>query len=714
MSYEQLKILHSSLLTAQCSMLTAKKKIMKKTLLLTLALLLSAMAFAQSHAFLNESFDGGSFPEDWTRLTVGKDNWTISSTNNAGGEANELMFYFMPPIYNNTSRIVTPALNMKDVNEVVVSFKHYLDNQINAYTLGIATSLDTINWNVAWEQQYEVSGRYEVFELISTPDFGNENVYFCLFFKGSSFTLNGWYFDDFVISSQDGLDLGMTSIDVPEMSNYGEHGIAFTVQNIGSTPITSFEAKYTIGDKVATETFTSDIETLAFQQFTFSENIYIVPGTYNVTVEIVSVNGNSDSNGSNNTLEKHIATGMGYAEKIPMIEHFSSSTCGPCVSANAMMLQVENENPGKYTYTKFPVKWPGLGDPYATNECKTRVDYYNVQNAPELYLDGVSQGYSVVTPDALNAAFGTPTYADIRGAFTVTGNTITVTADFMSYITMDSVRAYISVNEKTTTGNAIAIENGDNGETEFHHITMKMLNAPEGNIINIKAGEYKRLEFSYDMSKSFMEDINDLEVALWLQEHESKEIYNSHFAYEYTDHCYPVQNMKAEIILDCTGAVEINWEAPEKGNPTKYNIYIDGELIAENNADNLIYHSEDPQLIEKLNSRTHIAEVVAIYENNKTSVSVAKVFNGIWENVEENLATNNISVYPNPVNDKLYIVTEEEVKEVVVYDIYGRHQQLSAVSCQPSVIDVENLKSGIYFVKINTDKGNIVKRIIKQ
>ena len=682
---------------------------MKKTLLLTLALMFTAMTFAQGHAYLNESFDGGDFPEGWRKSEVGKVNWVISESANAGGEANELMFYFMPPLFNTTSRVITPALNLKDAKEVVVSFKHALDNQINPYTIGIATSLDTINWNVAWEQQYETSGRYEVFELISTPDLGNEKVYFCLFFTGSSFTLNGWYFDDFVISSQENLDLGMTSIDVPEMSNYGEHEVSFTVQNIGSAPITSFEAKYAIGDKVVTETFNTNIETLEFQQFTFSENIYIVPGTYNVSIEILSVNGNSDSNESNDALEKDIATGMGYASKIPMIEHFSSSTCGPCVSANAMMLQVEKDNAGKYTYTKYPVKWPGFGDPYATNECKTRVDYYGVNNAPELYLDGDLREYEIVTPEALNAAYGTPTYADVRGAFNVEGNIITVTADFMSYITMNNVRAYISVNEKTTTENA-----SSNGETEFHHITMKMLNNSEGNIINIKAGEYTRLEFSYDMEKSFMEEINDLEVALWLQNYETKEIYNSHFAYEYTDHCYPVKNMKAEIILDCTGAVEINWEAPEKGNPTKYNIYIDGELVAENNADNLIYHSEDPQLIEKLNSRTHIAEVVAVYENNKTSVSVAKVFNGIWENVEENIATNNISVYPNPVNDKLYIVTEDEVEDVVVYDIYGRHQQLSAVSCQPSVIDVENLKSGIYFVKINTDKGNIVKRIIKQ
>ena len=682
---------------------------MKKTLLLTLALMLTAMAFAQSHAYLNESFDGENFPEEWTRLSVGKDNWVISNSANAGGEANELMFYFMPPLFNETSRIVTPALNMKDANEVVVSFKHALDNQINSYTLGIATSLDTINWNVAWEQQYEASGRYEVFELISTPDLGNDNVYFCLFFKGSSFTLNGWYFDDFVITSQESLDLGMTSIDVPEMSNYGEHEVSFTVQNIGSSAITSFEAQYTINDIVVKETFNTNIETLDFQQFTFSEKIYIVPGTYNVNIEILSVNGQDDSNESNNVLEKSIATGMGYASRIPMIEHFSSSTCGPCVSANSMMLQVENENPGKYTYTKYPVKWPGLGDPYATNECKTRVDYYEVQNAPELYLDGTSQGYSVVTTDALNAAYGTPTYADIRGAFNVEGTIITVTADFMSYIAMDSVRAYISVNEKTTTENA-----STNGEKEFHHITMKMLESPEGNIINIKAGEYTRLEFSYDMEKSHMEEIDDLEVALWLQNYKTKEIYNSRFAYDYTSHCYPVQNMKAIEILDCTGAVEISWETPEKGNPIGYNIYINGKLIAENNSNELSYHSEDPQLIEEVRSGTSIAEVVAVYENNKTSVSVAKVLNGIWENVKENLATDNIKVYPNPVSDRLYIETETQALTIEIYDVYGRRQVTETPSHQGNVvIDVENLKSGIYFVKINTEKGNMVKRIIK-
>ena len=39
-------------------------------------------------------------------------------------------------------------------------------------------------------------------------------------------------------------------------------------------------------------------------------------------------------------------------------------------------------------------------------------------------------------------------------------------------------------------------------------------------------------------------------------------------------------------------------------------------------------------------------------------------------------ASSGFNIYPNPVHDKLYIETEAEVKEVVVYDVYGRVQNL--------------------------------------
>ena len=80
------------------------------------------------------------------------------------------------------------------------------------------------------------------------------------------------------------------------------------------------------------------------------------------------------------------------------------------------------------------------------------------------------------------------------------------------------------------------------------------------------------------------------------------------------------------------------------------------------------------------------------------------------EGVDE--LTASFRLYPNPVNDKLNIVTETEVEEVVVYDAFGRQQ--TTVNGQQSTVDVSNLNAGVYFVMIKTNEGVVVKRFIKQ
>ena len=80
------------------------------------------------------------------------------------------------------------------------------------------------------------------------------------------------------------------------------------------------------------------------------------------------------------------------------------------------------------------------------------------------------------------------------------------------------------------------------------------------------------------------------------------------------------------------------------------------------------------------------------------------------EGVDE--LTASFRLYPNPVNDKLNIVTETEVEEVVVYDAFGRQQ--TTVNGQQSTVDVSNLNVGVYFVMIKTNEGVVVKRFIKQ
>ncbi|WP_426091126.1 DUF7619 domain-containing protein [Flavobacterium sp. DSR3-2] len=77
--------------------------------------------------------------------------------------------------------------------------------------------------------------------------------------------------------------------------------------------------------------------------------------------------------------------------------------------------------------------------------------------------------------------------------------------------------------------------------------------------------------------------------------------------------------------------------------------------------------------------------------------------------------SNYFTLYPNPVNEILNIVTinEIEVKSIAVYNILGQ-----LVIALPNVkviskIDVSNLKTGNYFIKIDSDKGSSSMKFIK-
>ena len=81
------------------------------------------------------------------------------------------------------------------------------------------------------------------------------------------------------------------------------------------------------------------------------------------------------------------------------------------------------------------------------------------------------------------------------------------------------------------------------------------------------------------------------------------------------------------------------------------------------------------------------------------------------EGVEE--LTSSFNIYPNPVNDKLYIETQTQTQTVEIYDVYGRRQSM-VNGQQSTVIDVSDLNSGVYFVKVVTNEGDVVKRFVKK
>ena len=79
-----------------------------------------------------------------------------------------------------------------------------------------------------------------------------------------------------------------------------------------------------------------------------------------------------------------------------------------------------------------------------------------------------------------------------------------------------------------------------------------------------------------------------------------------------------------------------------------------------------------------------------------------------------------VSIYPNPTCSKININVNcndnincnNAIKSIEVFDIQGRI--LEKIIGNEDSIDLSNKNNGIYFLKINTDKGSKVEKIVKE
>ena len=85
--------------------------------------------------------------------------------------------------------------------------------------------------------------------------------------------------------------------------------------------------------------------------------------------------------------------------------------------------------------------------------------------------------------------------------------------------------------------------------------------------------------------------------------------------------------------------------------------------------------------------------------------------------VDRYTVANNVSIVPNPANDRVIIAMAEAVEaDIRLFDISGK-----LVIYQPDVtianrytLDISGLKTGVYFVRINSNLGTVTKRLIKE
>jgi hypothetical protein len=76
-------------------------------------------------------------------------------------------------------------------------------------------------------------------------------------------------------------------------------------------------------------------------------------------------------------------------------------------------------------------------------------------------------------------------------------------------------------------------------------------------------------------------------------------------------------------------------------------------------------------------------------------------------------------VYPNPTTGELRIEivgqTRNNVENVEIFDVYGRIVLSSTFQLsQQHSLNISHLQAGIYFVRVATEKGMVMKKVVKQ
>ncbi|MFW6222238.1 MAG: Ig-like domain-containing protein, partial [Bacteroidota bacterium] len=242
---------------------------------------------------------------------------------------------------------------------------------------------------------------------------------------------------------------------------------------------------------------------------------------------ISNVNGtNSDSNSHNDTINTTFTNPLIVSDKKPLFESFTSSSCPPCASFNLGFFNdfLEN-NTENLSVVKYQMNWPGSGDPYFNSDGNTRRQYYNVSSVPDLIINGNRTG---VNSGAVNSAFNNAiqekSLVDITGAFYVDGDDIYIEGSVIPYADHENLTLQIAILENSTTENA-----STNGETVFYSVMMKMVPNANGTTLDLLSGESVDFSHSVDMSSTNVEEMSDLNVLVFLQEDDTKNIVQSSY-----------------------------------------------------------------------------------------------------------------------------------------------------------------------------------------
>jgi hypothetical protein len=471
----------------------------------------------------------------WTLFSQDSDtgiatNWVRTSDGSNGLMAS--FSWYNNVVYTPNNYAFSPAIVLTSyTGPIKLSYKHSAPNpawDLETYTLYVTTSPPTVAAaTTVLHSQPTMEGINALTEItFDISSYAGQTIYLC--FRHHNVSDQYYlYIDDIKVEKMLQNNILLQSVAVQPYITAGNQTYSGTVKNIGTNNVTSYTVTWQAnGGALQTYNVTGvNIAPGATHNFTHNIPLNAVSGVYNLIFNVSLVNGAVDPDSTNNSLTKTTQIPTGSTVFKPLIEKFTSSTCGPCASYNNATFNpyytAQNQN---FNYIAYQMDWPGTGDIYYTAEGAVRRDYYGVTAITSLWIDGgeysTSNNQATLTTHVNTEATKTG-YFGLTANRNLSGGNALVNYTITPYLTGSFV-LHAAVIEKVTTGNV-----GSNGETSFKHVMMKMVPNASGTTINTTAGTPISGQITASLANTFIEENSDLEVILFIQNAATKEIMQS-------------------------------------------------------------------------------------------------------------------------------------------------------------------------------------------
>ncbi|MBN1999263.1 PEGA domain-containing protein [candidate division KSB1 bacterium] len=215
-------------------------------------------------------------------------------------------------------------------------------------------------------------------------------------------------------------------------------------------------------------------------------------------------------------------------KRLVLMEHFSSTSCIPCVSADESIIKVLDAVGSETVISiSYHTEIPAPGDPmylFARLENEARLDYYNVLTNPVVFVDGYVSEYGTSQLESrLSAAIAIreniPPKAVLE-IFNLEKNPSLIKGDLFVHPLVDlDAGLNVALIEKSVN---FTHPPGQNGQTYFFDVLRRFWPAADGSRLSLTTGKRFQISFEFKLQDGLA--LDQLEVVAFLQDVETKEV----------------------------------------------------------------------------------------------------------------------------------------------------------------------------------------------